>query len=125
MCSLDQELLRATERWFIDERILPFHAQWEKDGLVPRQLWRDAGAAALLLPSAPLEYGGGGQLPCRAWRSTRIGTAAPGRAGQHLYLYDQPPLGEISIGMRVRVVFEDVDAQVTLVQFEADRGAAA
>ena len=35
------------------------------------------------------------------------------------------PLEEISIGMRVRVVFEQVDAQVTLVQFEADRGTAA
>lgn len=60
MFSSDQDLFRTTVRRFIDERIAPFHAQWEQDGLVPRQLWRDAGAAGLLLPSAPLEYGGGG-----------------------------------------------------------------
>ncbi len=60
MFSSDQDLFRTTVRRFIDERIAPFHAQGEQDGLVPRQLWRDAGAAGLLLPSAPLEYGGGG-----------------------------------------------------------------
>ncbi|MEO8187034.1 MAG: acyl-CoA dehydrogenase family protein, partial [Burkholderiaceae bacterium] len=39
---------------------MPGHAEWENEGHVPRDLWRRAGAAGLLLPMAPAEYGGGG-----------------------------------------------------------------
>ncbi len=45
---------------FLAREVLPHHAQWERDGLIPRDLWRRAGAAGILLPMAPAEYGGGG-----------------------------------------------------------------
>ena len=56
----DHEMYRASVARFIAERIMPHHAEWEDAGLVPRQLWRDAGAAGLLLPSIADEFGGGG-----------------------------------------------------------------
>ncbi|EJO32574.1 acyl-CoA dehydrogenase family protein [Achromobacter marplatensis] len=58
--SADHELFRDTVARFIADEITPYHHQWEQDGLVPRDLWRKAGAAGILLPSTPEEYGGGG-----------------------------------------------------------------
>ena len=58
--SADHELFRDTVARFIADEITPHHHQWEQDGLVPRDLWRKAGAAGILLPSTPEEYGGGG-----------------------------------------------------------------
>lgn len=58
--SADHELFRDTVARFIADEITPHHHQWEQDGLVPRDLWRKAGAAGILLPSTPGEYGGGG-----------------------------------------------------------------
>jgi alkylation response protein AidB-like acyl-CoA dehydrogenase len=51
---------RDTVKRFIAEEITPFHQQWEKDRIVPRELWRKAGAVGLLCPNLPEEYGGGG-----------------------------------------------------------------
>ena len=58
--SSEHEQFRTTVRRFIDKEIAPYHAQWEKDGIVSRELWRKAGAAGLLLPDIPAEYGGAG-----------------------------------------------------------------
>ncbi len=58
--SPEHEIFRSTVRRFIDKEIAPFHAQWEEDGIVPRELWRKAGAAGLLCCSIPEEYGGSG-----------------------------------------------------------------
>nr|WP_145552332.1 acyl-CoA dehydrogenase family protein [Variovorax boronicumulans] len=58
--SPDHEQFRDTVRRFIAQEITPHHAGWEEQGLVPRDLWRRAGAAGLLLPMAPAEHGGGG-----------------------------------------------------------------
>jgi len=60
MFTHDHELYRSSVARFIAREIDPFHAQWEHDGLVPRDLWRAAGAAGLLLPGIPDECGGGG-----------------------------------------------------------------
>jgi alkylation response protein AidB-like acyl-CoA dehydrogenase len=51
---------RDTVKRFIAGEIAPFHLQWEKDGIVPRELWLKAGAVGLLCPNLPEEYGGGG-----------------------------------------------------------------
>ncbi|NML43341.1 acyl-CoA dehydrogenase [Ramlibacter sp. G-1-2-2] len=56
----EHQAFRDTVRRFIDTEIAPFHAQWERDGQVPRELWRKAGAAGLLGCSIPEEYGGAG-----------------------------------------------------------------
>jgi len=58
--SPDHELFRATVRRFIEEHVTPFHAQWEKDGQVPAELWLTAGELGLLCCNVPEEYGGMG-----------------------------------------------------------------
>lgn len=58
--SADHELFRDTVARFIAAEITPYHAQWEQDGRVPRELWRKAGRAGILLPSTNEQYGGGG-----------------------------------------------------------------
>ena len=58
--SADHEAFRDTVRRFIAREIAPFHDQWESDGVVPRELWRKAGAAGLLCCTVPERYGGAG-----------------------------------------------------------------
>src|SRR4051794_13685963 len=56
----EHHLFRASVRRFIEREVAPHHAQWEKDGVVSREVWRKAGDAGLLLTSLPADYGGGG-----------------------------------------------------------------
>ena len=56
----EHHALRETARRFIEREIKPHYAQWEKDGAVPRELYRSAGKLGLLLTAIPEEYGGGG-----------------------------------------------------------------
>jgi len=58
--AAEHELFRDQVRRFIAAEIMPHHAQWEKDGIVPRSAWRKAGEAGLLCTEVPEEYGGGG-----------------------------------------------------------------
>jgi alkylation response protein AidB-like acyl-CoA dehydrogenase len=58
--SAEHELYRDQVRRFIEREVIPHHAQWEKDGVVPRSVWQRAGEAGLLCPAIPDEYGGGG-----------------------------------------------------------------
>jgi len=51
---------RATVRRFIAEEIAPHHAQWEREGQVPRALWRRAGELGLLCLTVPEACGGAG-----------------------------------------------------------------
>ena len=52
------ELFRDNVKRFLTEKVQPHYEQWEKDGITPRQLWRDLGDAGLLCVDAPGEYGG-------------------------------------------------------------------
>lgn len=56
----EHDIFRAAVRKFIEAEIAPFHADWEKDGCVPRDLWLKAGKAGLLGCSIPEVYGGAG-----------------------------------------------------------------
>ncbi|WP_330457496.1 acyl-CoA dehydrogenase family protein [Streptomyces sp. NBC_00820] len=58
--TADHESFRATVRAFVERHIVPFHKQWESDGIVPRTLWTEAGKLGLLGTDVPQEYGGGG-----------------------------------------------------------------
>ena len=58
--SAEHDTFRDTARRFIAREITPHHAEWEKAGLVPRELWRKAGAAGLLCCDVPDTYGGMG-----------------------------------------------------------------
>ena len=55
-----RDALRETVRRFIARELDPHSAEWEKAGIVPREAWRKAGAAGLLSPSVPGQYGGPG-----------------------------------------------------------------
>ncbi len=58
--SEEHAIWRETVRRFVEKEIVPFHAQWEKDGIVPRDLWLKAGEQGLLCCTVPEEYGGPG-----------------------------------------------------------------
>ena len=53
-------MFRDSVRRFIAAEIVPFHHEWEQIGVVPRELWNKAGAAGLLCPDVPEDYGGPG-----------------------------------------------------------------
>jgi alkylation response protein AidB-like acyl-CoA dehydrogenase len=53
-------MFRETVRSFIGKNVVPYHAQWEKDGMVSREVWRAGGEMGFLLLDAPEEYGGAG-----------------------------------------------------------------
>ncbi|MEN5041510.1 acyl-CoA dehydrogenase family protein [Stenotrophomonas sp. TWI1149] len=58
----DHELFREQVRRFIAAQIAPHYAQWERDGITPRSLWRAAGEAGLLNCQLPEPYGLGGDF---------------------------------------------------------------
>jgi alkylation response protein AidB-like acyl-CoA dehydrogenase len=58
--NADHEAFRDAFRRFVDKEVAPFHAQWEDDGYVDRELWRKAGANGYLCPTMPEAYGGAG-----------------------------------------------------------------
>ncbi|MGH8459253.1 MAG: acyl-CoA dehydrogenase family protein, partial [Nevskiales bacterium] len=58
--SPDHESFRDAFRRFMDKEIAPFHAQWEEQGYVDREVWRKAGDNGFLCMTMPEEYGGSG-----------------------------------------------------------------
>ena len=56
----EHEAFRSAVGTFLDKEVVPFHDQWEKDGVVDREVWRKAGGQGLLGLQLPEEYGGGG-----------------------------------------------------------------
>ncbi len=56
--SSEHDMWRESVRRFVAQEIVPFHDQWEKDGIVPRELWFKAGEAGMLCCTVPEEYGG-------------------------------------------------------------------
>ncbi|WP_028605502.1 acyl-CoA dehydrogenase family protein [Ottowia thiooxydans] len=56
----DHEMFRDSVRRFVETELKPHHAQWEEDGLVPREVWRKAGDAGLLCCNTAEKYGGTG-----------------------------------------------------------------
>jgi len=58
--SPDHESFRDAFRRFMDKEIAPFHAQWEEQGYVDRQVWNKAGDNGFLCMTMPEVYGGSG-----------------------------------------------------------------
>ncbi len=56
----DHDLFRESVRAFVDSEIRPNDAQWERAGIVDRELFRKAGSRGFLGMAIPEEYGGGG-----------------------------------------------------------------
>lgn len=53
-------MFRDAFKRFVANEIVPHHAQWEEDGVVPRSIWQRAGELGFLCMDVPEEYGGGG-----------------------------------------------------------------
>jgi alkylation response protein AidB-like acyl-CoA dehydrogenase len=56
----EHEEFRAMVRAWAEKTVAPFHAQWEKDGIVPRDVWLSGGEQGLLGMDLEEQYGGGG-----------------------------------------------------------------
>ncbi|OBF15757.1 acyl-CoA dehydrogenase family protein [Mycobacterium sp. ACS4331] len=56
----EHELFRESYRAFLDKHVAPHHEQWEKDKIVDRGVWLEAGKQGFLGMAVPEEYGGGG-----------------------------------------------------------------
>ena len=56
----EHEMFREAVRGFIKAEITPHFARWEEAGIVDRSYWQAGGAAGLLCPQVPEEYGGPG-----------------------------------------------------------------
>ncbi|MCW2847473.1 MAG: acyl-CoA dehydrogenase [Marmoricola sp.] len=79
----EHEDFRKSARTFYEREVVPFHDQWEQDGIVPRELWLKAGEAGLLCFDVPEEYGGPGVQDFRynvivSEEQTRAGVSGPG-----------------------------------------------
>jgi acyl-CoA dehydrogenase len=76
---------RDLARSFIAKEIAPYHEQWERDGMVSREVWLAAGRAGLLGIEIDEKYGGGGIQDYRYYvilgeELSRAGTYGPGFA---------------------------------------------
>jgi alkylation response protein AidB-like acyl-CoA dehydrogenase len=70
---------RESVRRFIAEEIVPHHERWEREGIVPRELFARAAEKGMLAMQVPEEYGGAGvedfrfnQILCEEVGSTGI-----------------------------------------------------
>ncbi len=54
----DHEAFRDSFRKFMEKEIVPFHAEWEEQGYVAREVWNKAGENGFLCMTMPEQYGG-------------------------------------------------------------------
>jgi alkylation response protein AidB-like acyl-CoA dehydrogenase len=81
----DHDDFRASVRAFLDTTVAPFHDEWERAGIVPREVWTAAGEQGLLGIDMDERYGGGGVRDFRYnavldEELTRIGASGVGFA---------------------------------------------
>ncbi|MGH3612746.1 MAG: acyl-CoA dehydrogenase family protein [Pseudonocardia sp.] len=79
----DHEAFRESFRRFLDAEVVPHHEEWEKAGIVARELFTTAGASGFLAMGIPERYGGGGVPDFRfnavmGEEFMRVGAAAAG-----------------------------------------------
>jgi acyl-CoA dehydrogenase len=53
-------LFRETFKHFLSKEIIPFYDQWEKEGIIPKEVWKKMGQNGYLCPWVEKEYGGAG-----------------------------------------------------------------
>jgi alkylation response protein AidB-like acyl-CoA dehydrogenase len=56
----EHDELRASVRTWLEKEVVPHHLEWEKAGIVPRELFAEAGSHGFLGMAIPERYGGGG-----------------------------------------------------------------
>ncbi|NYJ04182.1 acyl-CoA dehydrogenase family protein [Petropleomorpha daqingensis] len=79
----EHDEFREMVRGWAEKNVAPFHADWEKAGIVPRELWLAGGAQGLLGFDIDEQYGGGGVRDFRYnavldEEMTRIGASGVG-----------------------------------------------
>ena len=86
----EHDMFRDAFRRFVSKEITPNIVEWERAGIVPRELFTAAGANGFLAMSAPAEYGGGGMKDFRynAIIGEELMYAGSGGAGQGLTLHN-------------------------------------
>jgi acyl-CoA dehydrogenase len=81
--TAEHEAFRDMVRAFLAREVAPYHDQWERDGVVSRDVWLAAGRAGLLGISVDEKYGGGGNADFRYYavmneEFSRAGAHGPG-----------------------------------------------
>ncbi len=81
----EHDEFRDMVRTFIEREITPYHDQWERDGMVSRDVWLAAGRAGLLGIEVEEKFGGGGIEDYRYYlildeELAKAGTTGPGFA---------------------------------------------
>src|SRR3984893_3890938 len=86
----EHTLFRDAFRHFVEKEMVPYNEQWEKDGVVSRELWLKAGQQGFLGMSVPEEYGGAGADDFRysAIIAEEIVRAGVASAGQGMGLHN-------------------------------------
>lgn len=79
----EHKMFRDAFRKFVEQEIAPHHEHWEKQQLVPREVWQKAGSYGFLGMDVPEEYGGGGTKDFRyntiiSEELVRVGASGPG-----------------------------------------------
>ncbi|ENQ3079114.1 acyl-CoA dehydrogenase family protein [Bacillus cereus] len=54
----EHHIFRDAFRKFLEKEAYPHYNQWEKDGIIPRSLWRKMGESGFLCPMVEEKYGG-------------------------------------------------------------------
>jgi acyl-CoA dehydrogenase len=54
------EIFREMVKRALAQEVSPYHAEWDKAGCLPREIWNTLGQAGLLCVDLPEEYGGSG-----------------------------------------------------------------
>ena len=82
----EHDAYRETARRFLAEEVVPRNAEWERDGIVPRELFAKAAAKGLLAMAVPERYGGTGVADFRFNQVFGEEVARAGAAGAGLGL---------------------------------------
>lgn len=53
-------IFREAFKKFLDKEVAPYYEKWEKDGIVPKEIWRKAGENGFLCSWVDEKYGGAG-----------------------------------------------------------------
>ena len=84
----EHDAFREMVRAFIAKEITPFHDQWERDGIVSREVWLAAGRAGLLGIHIDQKYGGGGDPDYRYYVIVNEELARAGASGPMFQLHN-------------------------------------
>src|SRR5260370_4522528 len=75
----EHHLFRDAFKHFLEKEVVPYYEQWEKDGIVSREMWLKAGQQGFLGLAVPEEYGGTGVDDFR-YSAIMAEEASPARA---------------------------------------------